>query len=128
MSKLLRLLTLFLLIPVLVSAQKAYKAVRYKATADNHEFYFTLGNGYLAASKIKLVAGGKSVLFYPNSNLPDDKDQLIFRADGHTDYFILNNMLERYDNSPKIIVARYWNGKRWRIMRFVRTDNLSRSH
>ncbi|MFD2874461.1 hypothetical protein ACFS5N_18405 [Mucilaginibacter ximonensis] len=119
MSKVRRILTLFLLMPVLVSAQKAYTAVKYKAMPDTHEFYFTLGSGYLAASKIKLVAGGKSVLFYPDSNLPDDKDQLAFRANGHSDYFILNNMLESYDSLPQIIIARYWTNKRWRIIKLV---------
>lgn len=119
MSKLLRLFTLFLLMPALVSAQKAYKAVRYKATSDTPEFYLTLGNGYLAASKITRMDGDKPVLFYPDSNLPDDKDQLTFHASGQSDYFILNNMLEHYDQSPDIIVARYWTDKRWQIIKFV---------
>lgn len=105
--------------PIFTSAQKAYKAVQYKASFDAHKFQLILGDGYLAASKIKMWADGKPAVFYPDTGMPDDKDQLIFHAKEHDDYFILNDMEEHYDDAPKIVVGRYWTDKRWRIIKFV---------
>lgn len=120
MKTLLLLIALFTLAPVMASAQKAYEAVEYSASHNNLKFQFTLGNGYLGASQVRLLQkDAKPVKFYPESNVPDNKDQLIFRAAKYHDYFIMNSMHESYDQVPKIVIGRYWSGKTWSVIKFV---------
>jgi|GEM_PF-4540346 len=118
MKILLALITISILIPAPASAQKAYEAVKYKAKLNSSKFYFTLGNGYLGASKIESSSGSKPALYYPDSGVPDNKDQLTFHAKGHADYFIVNNIQETYQSLPKIMIGRYWTARRWRIIKF----------
>ncbi|GAA4098475.1 hypothetical protein GCM10022392_22890 [Mucilaginibacter panaciglaebae] len=120
MKTILTLILLCALLPQFALAQKAYDAVHYLGKQDGQIFRLTLGNGYLAASKIKLLpANGKPIIFNPDSAIPDDKDQLTFHAKGHTDYLIMNNMKESYDSSPETMVGRYWSGQRWAAVEFV---------
>jgi hypothetical protein len=120
MKTILTLIVLLGLASAPASAQKAYDAVHYVGKRDGCVFRLVLGNGYLAASKIKLLPeNGKPVFFNPDSAIPDNKDQLTFHAKGHSDYLIMNNMKERYDSSPEIVVGRYWSGKQWSAVKFV---------
>lgn len=120
MKTILTLILLWALLPQFASAQKAYDVVRYRGKQDDCTFWLVLGNGYIAASKIKLLPqNGSPVTFNPDNAIPDDKDQLTFHAKGHSDYLIMNNMKESYDSSPEIMVGRYWSGKRWSAVQFV---------
>lgn len=114
------LIALLMLAPIVASAQKAYEPVEYSASHNNLKFQFTLGNGYLGASQVRLLQkGAKPVRFYPESGVPDNKDQLIFRAAKHHDYFIMNSMHESYDDVPKMMIGRYWSGNHWSVIKFV---------
>ncbi|GAA4314577.1 hypothetical protein GCM10023149_10780 [Mucilaginibacter gynuensis] len=103
-------ITLLLIIPVSVKAQKAYNAVAYIANVKGKSVKLILADGYLAASKITISKGKmqKTIVFLPESGVPDEGGKLKFiQASLPSEYFIADGLKESFENLPVIIKASY---------------------
>lgn len=96
---------------------KAYEAINYHGKTNGRLVKFILANGYIGASTLKLSVPRqtKSISFEPETGVPDEHNQLKFIAASPNDqeYFILNNMQETYEETPRSVSGIYFlNGKK----------------
>lgn len=108
---------------VLTFSQKAYEPIYYMGKVENIKVKFTLGNGYIAASEIKTtdIKTQKISKFLPENGYADDENKLKFyhfssSKKAFTDYFIIDQLKEQYENIPLEFKATYFvKGKRYKV-------------
>lgn len=107
-------------VPFRSLAQKAFETVNYKGKLNNKVIRLALANGYIGASSIKFTSKGKSLVFSPDSGVPDEHNKLIFRLAKYQqpNYFILSNMQEAYQELPLFINGEYYNNKKFTLVKF----------
>jgi len=96
---------------------KAYEAINYQGKANGRLVKFMLANGYIGASALKLSVPRKTkpISFEPEAGVADEHNRLKFITASSNDqeYFIMENMLEVYEQTPRSISGIYFlNGKK----------------
>jgi hypothetical protein len=112
------ILTLSIITPIISFAQKAYETANYKGKVNGMVVKLSLADGYLAASKITLIAKHeKAKIFTPESGDADTKNQLKFLnyinpLKPVKAYFTLSNVEDNFSTTPTRILGKYNDGKR----------------
>ena len=118
--------TLFILLLVVLPfcgfAQKAYETEQYTGKLNGRIMRLALANGYIAASTISLfnTSKNKPVLFIPDMGTADDQSRLTFHSTlkNRQDHFMLNNMLDAYEQLPAYISGKYYLNKQVITVKF----------
>ncbi len=124
-------LMLILSAPLLAHAQgvpKAYEAINYQGKVNSKQVRFSLAEGYISASSLKMYLPGKirPLVFEPDAGVADANNRLKFIPvpQGRPDYFILDNMQEAYDEIPAYIAGSYFfNNKKIAVKFWVVKSN-----
>jgi hypothetical protein len=91
---------------------KAYEPIYYKGKADGRPVKLMLANAYIDASTLEITVPGKNKprVFEPETGVADEHNRLKFVAADQNDreYFILDNMQEAYEETPKVITGIYY--------------------
>jgi hypothetical protein len=88
---------------------KAYETVKYTGRSENGVFHLDYADGYIGASKIRLVSTRqKTRLFTPQSGTPDANGNLVLRLNSGADKreMILTGISEETE-APNTIRASY---------------------
>ncbi|MFD1256933.1 hypothetical protein ACFQ3S_09005 [Mucilaginibacter terrae] len=101
---------------------KAYETVKYTARIKNRVFHLDYADGYIGASKIRLVSSRqKTQLFTPQSGTPEANGNFVFRLSSGADKreIILTGINEETE-APNTIRASYREKGRVLVLLFYK--------
>lgn len=104
------LITLLATMPLFTLAQKAYETVSYSGKIKGKTITLKLANGYIGASELSLSTSAPkaTIAFKPESGVPDENNQLVFKSPKAANgFFLIKNMQEAYDQPPAAIYGVY---------------------
>ena len=118
MRKIKQLLIAFaIMFPTFSYAQKAYESTEYKGKIKNIVIEFSLADGYISANNLYTInqKTKKRSRFLATDGVENEDKKMKFyhysvSNKKFNDYFILENILDSYDNVPTKIYGKYYSG------------------
>ncbi len=107
---------LFIALPFLCFAQKAYETANYSGKLNGRSITLKLANGFAGGSEIHVG----NTTYYANSGRAEANNTMMFQSKyvQNMDYFVLNNMQDSYGTLPPIITGKYYRGRKGVTVKF----------
>ena len=117
-------LFLAIAIPIAGFSQKAFVTTQYQSSVNKLKVTFNLADGYVPGNELKLYnkVSRTTARFLPENNAIDETRPTKFyhfspSGKKFRDYFLVDNLKEKFEAMPAKIIARYYNNAR--IVKFT---------